>query len=199
MGAVPKNSHVTYAYDAPVYDAPGNESAQERGPPGIALARTIYDAVGLRSNGTSARPDGLKPRSIATYAHPGVLAQPVADTTMTAGHVVLADGEFSSVPAGQGAAKTASEVKPNATVRDLLKIEPGNAREPPKSGLASRRSDSELLDSVLRPRDGTYMTVSRDGALLEGNHRRFELLDRAANPQSRIDWETPIFLDGWLW
>ncbi|GAB3769423.1 hypothetical protein GCM10027600_24250 [Nocardioides ginsengisegetis] len=92
-----------------------------------------------------------------------------------------------------------TEVKPNATVRDLLHIAPGTAREPLRGGLASRRTDQELLDSVMRPRDGTYLTVSRDGALLEGNHRRLELLDRVHDPQSNIDWDTPIFLDGWPW
>jgi RHS repeat-associated protein len=99
-----------------------------------------------------------------------------------------------------GTTRAVSEVKPNATVRDLLDIEPGNLPQPFKSGPTSRRSDQQLLDSVMQPRDGVHMYLSRDGALIEGNHRRYELLARASDPRSSINLDTPIYIDGaWPW
>ncbi|WP_157181455.1 hypothetical protein [Actinopolymorpha alba] len=42
------------------------------------------------------------------------------------------------------------------------------------------------------------MATYPDGkTLAQGNHRRFELLDRAADPTSWIQWDTPIFIRGW--
>jgi hypothetical protein len=97
------------------------------------------------------------------------------------------------------AAKAAAEIpKANATVKDLLKISSGNEREAYKAGLASSRTDQELLESVFNPSDGHLMTLYPGGrTLAEGNHRRYELLDRARDPFSSIDWDTPIFIQGW--
>lgn len=47
LGALPSAAQVVplaeaaaYTYDAPAYDSPGNDSIQERGPPGVAVANT---------------------------------------------------------------------------------------------------------------------------------------------------------------
>lgn len=98
----------TYTYDLPGYDAPDNDSAQERGPPSVAVANTT--AVDLWSHGTLARPDGVKAPSITTYAYPVAPAQAARATTMTGAQVVLADGDLLSVPSAQDAAEDASTV-----------------------------------------------------------------------------------------
>jgi hypothetical protein len=97
------------------------------------------------------------------------------------------------------AAKAAAELpKANATVKDLLKLLPGNASEAEKAGMAASRTDQELLRSVFSPSDGQRMALYPDGrTLAQGNHRRYELLDRARDPLSSIDWDTPIFIQGW--
>ncbi|PKW26611.1 RHS repeat-associated protein [Phycicoccus duodecadis] len=93
-------------------------------------------------------------------------------------------------------ARTAPEA--NATVRDLLKVAPGNGKEATKAASAASRTDQELLDSVFTPRDGEHMATYPDGrTLAQGNHRRYELLNRAVDPSSEIQWDTPIFIRGW--
>ena len=83
----------------------------------------------------------------------------------------------------------------NATVRDLTRIQKGNDGEPVKTGLASARTDQELLDSVFKPKDGLYMRTYPNGkTLADGNHRRFELLKRASDPSSTIELDTPIYI-----
>lgn len=43
---VPASAHGC-TYDGSVYDAPGNDSVQERGPPSVAVAHSNHDAVGI--------------------------------------------------------------------------------------------------------------------------------------------------------
>lgn len=75
----------------------------------------------------------------------------------------------------EGAAQTRAES--NATVRDLKDLEPGNNPETPKTGSANGRSDEELLNSVLQPKDGRFMTkYEGTSTLADGNHRRNELM-----------------------
>jgi RHS repeat-associated protein len=85
---------------------------------------------------------------------------------------------------------------PNATVRDLLSLNQGNRQYADKAGSAVSRSDDELMSSVFRPKDYQYMTVipQDTSVIFEGNHRRFELIDRANNPNSRINWDTRIYI-----
>lgn len=88
---------------------------------------------------------------------------------------------------------------PNATVRDLTKLAPGNPARSGKITNAGHRSDEDLMKSVFQPQDGQFMAVhaSVPGTLLQGNHRRLELLRRAADPLSDISLDTPIFIQGW--
>jgi hypothetical protein len=80
----------------------------------------------------------------------------------------------------------------------LLKILPGNPREPYKAGLAQSRDDDVLLRTVFEPEDGVYMRLYPDGkTLMEGNHRRLELIDRARDPLTTIKWDTKIYIEGW--
>jgi hypothetical protein len=62
--------------------------------------------------------------------------------------------------------------------------------------MARSRTDEQLLDSVFRPDDPnrTYMTVNREGTMIEGNHRRWELMERASDPNSETTWDTPIYI-----
>lgn len=87
--------------------------------------------------------------------------------------------------------------EPNATVRDLLDIAPGNPAVPWKVPAARARSDEDLLRSVFNPEDGIFMST-RPGRMVmqEGNHRRAELLRRAADPNNEmITWDKPIFIN----
>ncbi len=105
--AVPEISvTTTYAYDSPVYDAPGNDSVQERGPPSVSIANTTYDAIGHWSRGTAARPDGAGARPTITHAYPGTVVWVARSTTTTSSDVVLSDGDLLPVPASRDAAKT---------------------------------------------------------------------------------------------
>lgn len=83
-------------------------------------------------------------------------------------------------------------------MRDLLDLTAGNRQYADKAGSAVSRSDDELLASVFRPQSQQYMTVNPfdPSTLFEGNHRRFELLDRAADPNSSITWDTEIYIHG---
>ncbi|MFB9833005.1 RHS repeat-associated core domain-containing protein [Actinoallomurus acaciae] len=86
--------------------------------------------------------------------------------------------------------------EPNATVADLLKLRAGNPAFGTKVENAQSRSDTDLLRSVFQPQDGQYMSVQPvyPDAILEGNHRRRELLERARDPDSEIGWDTPVFI-----
>ncbi len=93
--------------------------------------------------------------------------------------------------------------KPNATVRDLRGLRPGNAQHPDQQEVARARTDQDLLDSVFLPYDGEYLSViGRE--VVQGNHRRVELLRRAREsqnaqrggrePTSTISYDTPIYI-----
>jgi hypothetical protein len=86
--------------------------------------------------------------------------------------------------------------QPNAVVRDLLDIRFGNPIVPWKAPITM--DDDELLASVFTPRDGVFMQLDpRAPRLLEGNHRRDQLLRRAAEGTSKkITWDTAIFIFG---
>ncbi|TQM01087.1 RHS repeat-associated protein [Actinoallomurus bryophytorum] len=85
----------------------------------------------------------------------------------------------------------------NATIRDLLKLKEGNPSWKARAASASSRSDAELLQSVFQPMDGQYMAVHPlyPGMILQGNHRRRELLNRVDDLNSGISLETPIFIN----
>ncbi|GAA4503413.1 hypothetical protein GCM10023191_056300 [Actinoallomurus oryzae] len=87
--------------------------------------------------------------------------------------------------------------EPNSTVRDLLDLKPGNPPRPQKAENSNGRSDEELIRSVFSPRDGQFIAVHwfYPDTILQGNHRRYELLKRAENPDSSISWDTPIFIN----
>lgn len=84
----------------------------------------------------------------------------------------------------------------NATVRDLLDLMPGNPANSYKVASASGRDDAELLASVFTPRDGQYIAVyeGRPGVIGQGNHRAMELIARAEDPNSSIEWDERIFI-----
>lgn len=107
---VPAHPHATYTYDAPVYDAAGNDSVQERGPPGLAVARTTYDAVGLRSHGASARPDGPARGVTTIYTHLAPLVQVAQTSTTTGDRVVVAHGDLSSFQRSVSAANAGTRL-----------------------------------------------------------------------------------------
>jgi RHS repeat-associated protein len=85
----------------------------------------------------------------------------------------------------------------NATVGDLRDITPGNAQIPIKAEDAASRSDEELLRSVFYPENGHYMVTDPNDpfTLLNGNHRMYQLIQRAEDPNSSITWDTPIFIN----
>ncbi len=57
----------------------------------------------------------------------------------------------------------------------------------------SELSDSALMDSVTKPRDGRMVTInSNTGGLVDGNTRVTELQKRAADPNSAITPDTEI-------
>ncbi|WP_433275595.1 DUF4781 domain-containing protein [Pseudonocardia xinjiangensis] len=86
---------------------------------------------------------------------------------------------------------------PNAVVGDLVDLAPGNPPRGFKVTRSSARSDEELLTSVFAPADGQFLAThpSAPGILLQGNHRRYELIRRADDPGSAIDWDTPIYIN----
>ncbi len=70
-------------------------------------------------------------------------------------------------------------------IRDLKPIT-GGAHSAPRPGL-QQLSDAELLESVQNPARGDYLTENtRTGILVDGNGRAYELLRRAADPNSSI-------------
>lgn len=76
--SVPAGAAAIYTYDAPIYDAPGDDSVQERGPP------------------TAPRPIVSSTRLITTYAYPATLVQVARPTTTTGSQVRAAHGDLSS-------------------------------------------------------------------------------------------------------
>jgi hypothetical protein len=84
----------------------------------------------------------------------------------------------------------------NAIVDDLAKLRPGNPERVGKTPGTRARSDADLLNSVFKPRDRQYIaTNSDDTMIVQGNHRAAELMRRAADPASSIEWDTPIFIN----
>ncbi|BCB76248.1 hypothetical protein GCM10022251_25480 [Phytohabitans flavus] len=61
----------------------------------------------------------------------------------------------------------------NPASRDFVR------RSDQKLDQLGRLRDWELEDAVLQPRDGAYITAYRDGRVVEGNHRLYEMLRRA--------------------
>lgn len=92
--------------------------------------------------------------------------------------------------------------EPNATVRDLLDFKPGNAQRSGKLVNASARSDEDLLNSVFNPSDNQFIatTPSMPNTIFQGNHRVYQLLQRAADPDNlNITYDTPIFINRGDW
>ncbi len=103
---VPAHPHATYTYDAPVYDAPGNDSVQERGPPGVAVANTTYNAVDVWSRGPSARLGGRAAQPTITYDLPALPVQSAAVGTTTLEATPDSSGLLSSFQRSSVAANT---------------------------------------------------------------------------------------------
>jgi hypothetical protein len=92
--------------------------------------------------------------------------------------------------------------EPNATVRDLLGFRPGNAQRPGKLFGANARSDDDLLNSVFAPGDDQFIATnsSMPNTILQGNHRVYQLLSRAADPNNKfITYATRIFINRGDW
>jgi hypothetical protein len=54
-------------------------------------------------------------------------------------------------------------------------------------------SDSRLMDSVMKPRNGDPIRINTEtGKVVDGNGRAYELLRRAADPNSRITQDTRV-------
>ncbi|MGK5450183.1 hypothetical protein, partial [Streptomyces radiopugnans] len=96
--------------------------------------------------------------------------------------------------------------EPNATVGDLREIAHDNVDDsgnwiydPMKRGMLQGQEDDQLLRAVFEPDDEarSFMTYSDDGHMMEGNHRMAELIKRASDPRSKIEWDTPIYIRGW--
>ncbi|MFD7732770.1 polymorphic toxin-type HINT domain-containing protein [Kitasatospora phosalacinea] len=89
--------------------------------------------------------------------------------------------------------------EPNATIADLDKR---NIRDVNKGSESSRkqtqatrraRNPKRLLNSVFAPRNGVYMSVSRDGVWFdEGNHRAWKLIELAK--AGKLPWDTPVYV-----
>lgn len=111
VATVPVASPVTtYTYDAPIYDAPGNDSVQERGPPRVAVAHTTYDAVNRLSHGGLTRSEVPSTPSFTADLYNGALAQGARPTTTTARRAVLADGDIAAPQRSGVAANTATSL-----------------------------------------------------------------------------------------
>jgi RHS repeat-associated protein len=91
---------------------------------------------------------------------------------------------------------------PNATVRDLTGMTPGNRQRPEKLVHANARSDADLLNSVFNPSDKQFIATnpSMPNTILQGNHRAYQLQLRAADDANKnIMWDTPIFINRGDW
>jgi hypothetical protein len=86
---------------------------------------------------------------------------------------------------------------PNATVGDLRGLEPGNELDPAKEASLARLSDDELLGAERQTEFPDAMfKYPGENTLGNGNHRMAELLQRAADPNSSITYDSPIFIFG---
>jgi RHS repeat-associated protein len=89
---------------------------------------------------------------------------------------------------------------PNATVADLRKIQDfvNPADDVQKQGMLRALDDDQLRQAVLQPdyppKKPAYLQLDREGTLIQGNHRRAELMARADDPNSTIEWDTPIYI-----
>jgi hypothetical protein len=107
--AVPSVPPTVYGYDAHASSASGDCTA-ERGPPAsYGHAITTYNAVDLRSNGFSARPDGATPVAAFAYDRPALLVQVIRASGMTEGQVRVLDGDLSPLSWSRVAAKAGDE------------------------------------------------------------------------------------------
>lgn len=64
------------------------------------------------------------------------------------------------------------------------------------------RSDEDLLNSVFAPSDNQFIATNQSmpNTILEGNHRVYQLLLRAADPENaNITYDTPIFINFGDW
>ena len=94
--------------------------------------------------------------------------------------------------------KSASEpVGPNATVGDLRGLEPGNELDPAKAGSLASLSDDELLAAARQTQlPDAMFKYPGENTLVNGNHRMAELPQRAADPNSSVTYDSPIFISG---
>ena len=111
--AGPSVEAAAYTYDTPEYDPPGNGAASQRGPPAQSLATTACDADRW-SRGTLARSDVLAAPAITTYGYLGTPARVARPMTTTGAHVVLVDGDRSSLSRFGVAAKTTTSLADEA-------------------------------------------------------------------------------------
>jgi hypothetical protein len=76
--------------------------------------------------------------------------------------------------------------EPNATVGDLLDMVPGNPQRAAKLTAGLARSDEDLLNSVFAPDNNPFIATnpSMPNTILQGNHRVYQLLLRAADPEN---------------
>lgn len=92
--------------------------------------------------------------------------------------------------------------EPNATVGDLLDMVPGHPQREAKLAAGLARSDEDLLNSVFAPSDNQFMATnpSMPDTILQGNHRVYQFLLRAADPENvNITYDTPIFINRGNW
>jgi hypothetical protein len=94
--------------------------------------------------------------------------------------------------------KSAGEsVGPNATVGDLRGLEPGNELDPAKEASLARLGDDELLAAARQTElPDAMFKYPGENTLGNGNHRMAELLQRAANPNSSITYNSRIYIIG---
>lgn len=99
-----------HTYEVHHGSATSATATSERGPPHATYTYTPYDAVGLRSHGASARPEGLATPSGTTYDYPALLAQVARPTTIAGTQVEATRGVLSSFQRSDVAAKTGATV-----------------------------------------------------------------------------------------
>jgi hypothetical protein len=81
-------------------------------------------------------------------------------------------------------------------------LTPGNPQRPTKLASGTARSDEDLLKSVFAPRDNQFIATNRSmpDTILQGNHRAYQLLSRANDPEHPgITLDTPIFINRGDW
>ena len=82
-------------------------------------------------------------------------------------------------------------------IKDLRPL-PGTAHSAARPRLRGL-SDDELLEAVLKPRKRDFLKVdAKTGVLLDGNGRAYELLCRAADPNSGIDAEMTVPVEEYI-